>query len=67
MPASFVGGENAMATQKDPVCAMDVDMAKAPGGKSVHHDKTYYFCSPVCRRGFEQDPAKYASDVRVLR
>lgn len=52
---------NAMATAKDPICAMDVDTANPPGGKTVHNGQTYYFCSAGCRRTFEQDPAKYAS------
>jgi len=45
-----------MATAKDPVCAMDVDTASPPGGKSVHNGQTYYFCSSECQERFEQDP-----------
>ena len=62
MPASFISAkESAMATAKDPVCAMDVDPANPPGGKSVHAGQTYYFCSNGCRKAFEKDPAKYTS------
>ncbi|HEX9494780.1 MAG TPA: YHS domain-containing protein [Candidatus Limnocylindria bacterium] len=50
-----------MATAKDPVCAMDVDTANPPGGKSVHNGQTYYFCGNGCRIAFEKDPAKYTS------
>jgi Cu+-exporting ATPase len=50
-----------MATAKDPVCAMDVDTANPPGGKSVHAGQIYYFCSNGCRKTFEKDPAKYTS------
>jgi YHS domain-containing protein len=61
MPASFISGGIAMATAKDPICAMDVDTTNPPGGTSVHAGQTYYFCSSGCRKTFEKDPAKYAS------
>ena len=62
MPASFNSAkESMMATAKDPVCAMDVDTANPPGGKSAHAGQTYYFCSIGCRKAFEKDPAKYTS------
>ena len=44
---------------KDPVCGMTVDEAKA-AGKSDYQGQTYYFCAPVCKRKFDEDPAKYA-------
>ena len=52
-------GMTAAATQ-DPVCGMDVEPAKARGGKIEHRGKTYYFCSESCRKNFEKDPNKYA-------
>ena len=44
--------------ERDPVCNKQVDPAKA-AGSSVHDGKTYYFCSKVCQRRFEQNPAQY--------
>jgi YHS domain-containing protein len=44
---------------KDPVCGMDVD-EKTAAGKSEYKGQTYYFCSPGCKRTFDQNPEKYA-------
>jgi YHS domain-containing protein len=44
----------------DPVCKMDVDQRQA-AGKSEYEGKTYYFCSPACKKTFDQEPARYAS------
>jgi Cu+-exporting ATPase len=27
--------------------------------KTEHMGKTFYFCSPLCRKQFEEDPNKY--------
>ncbi len=48
-----------MAMAKDPVCGMDVDEKRPPGGKSTYKGKTYYFCAPGCKKSFEKDPEKY--------
>ena len=45
-----------MAT--DPVCKMTVDEKKA-AGKSEYNGKTYYFCAPMCKTKFDQNPAAY--------
>ncbi|MEP7359737.1 MAG: YHS domain-containing protein [Anaerolineales bacterium] len=45
---------------KDPVCGMDVEESTT-AGKSEYQGKTYYFCSPGCKRSFDQNPEKYAS------
>lgn len=45
--------------EKDPVCGMQVDPAKA-AGSSVHEGRTYYFCSPVCKQKFDANPGQYA-------
>jgi YHS domain-containing protein len=45
---------------KDPVCGMQVDEKKA-AGQSQYQGKTFYFCSPVCKKKFDQNPAQYAS------
>ncbi|MGB4864008.1 MAG: YHS domain-containing protein [Tepidiformaceae bacterium] len=44
----------------DPVFKMDVDQRQA-AGKSEYEGKTYYFCSPACKKTFDQEPARYAS------
>jgi Cu+-exporting ATPase len=53
---------------KDPVCGMDVDERTAQL-KSEHMGKTYYFCSPGCRKSFDADPHKYVGEAisRQLR
>ena len=43
---------------KDPVCGMDVD-EKTAAAESEYKGQTYYFCSPGCKRAFDQDPEKY--------
>jgi YHS domain-containing protein len=43
---------------KDPVCGMDVD-PKTAAGKSEYQGKTYYFCSPGCKKAFDKEPQKY--------
>lgn len=48
---------------KDPVCGMDVDEATA-AGKSEYKGQTYYFCSPGCKRSFDQDPEKYVGKAQ---
>ena len=45
--------------EKDPICGMSVDPAKA-AGSSQYNGKTYYFCAPGCKKKFDADPAKYA-------
>jgi len=44
----------------DPVCKMEVNEAQA-AAKSEYEGKTYYFCSPGCKRTFDQDPARFAA------
>ncbi|HTZ47651.1 MAG TPA: heavy metal translocating P-type ATPase [Verrucomicrobiae bacterium] len=44
--------------EKDPVCGMSVDPAKA-AGKIDHHGKSYYFCSPRCAERFRNEPEKF--------
>ena len=46
-------------SETDPVCGMNVD-PKAPGAiKTQVGGKTYYFCSPKCKKDFEASPGKY--------
>ncbi len=49
---------NAGAIEKDPVCGMSVDPAKAKATLE-HAGKTYYFCCVGCQVKFSGDPARY--------
>src|SRR5262245_61893226 len=44
--------------ERDVVCGMMVDPAKA-AGTSVYEGKTYYFCGKGCKARFDAEPAKY--------
>ncbi len=48
-----------MLMERDVVCGMQVDPAKA-AGTSEYNGKTYYFCSKGCKTKFETDPKQYA-------
>jgi len=48
----------------DPVCGMDVD-PKTAAGKSEYQGKTYYFCSPGCKKDFDKDPAQYVGQTQA--
>jgi YHS domain-containing protein len=43
---------------KDPVCGMTIDEKKA-AGQSEYQGQTIYFCAPICKTKFDQDPARY--------
>ena len=47
--------------EKDVVCGMQVDPKKA-AGKSEHQGKSYYFCSPVCKKKFDAAPEQYTKN-----
>ncbi len=48
----------------DPVCGMKVD-PKTATIKSTYQGKTYYFCSPGCKKDFDRQPQKYIkADMR---
>lgn len=44
--------------EKDPVCGMMVD-PKTAEYKSNYQGKTYYFCSPGCKKDFDKEPQRY--------
>ena len=46
-----------MATQKDPVCGMEVDEGSEL--KAEFDGKTYYFCSRGCMLDFKENPQHY--------
>lgn len=48
-----------MAQQvKDPVCGMKID-AETAKYTSEYKGRTYFFCSPSCKRQFDQNPEAY--------
>lgn len=46
------------ATAKDPVCGMNVDPGAATQ-QSEYQGNISYFCSPGCKRTFDQHPEQY--------
>jgi YHS domain-containing protein len=51
-------GVRGLLMVKDPVCGMTID-EKTAKGQSQYNGQTYYFCAPICKTKFDQDPAKY--------
>ena len=47
--------------ERDVVCGMQVDPAKA-AATSEYNGKTYYFCAKVCKTKFDAEPARYVKD-----
>jgi YHS domain-containing protein len=45
--------------ERDVVCGMQVDSAKA-AGSSEYNGKTYYFCSNGCKTKFDANPSQFA-------
>src|SRR5580704_15440775 len=50
--------------ERDPVCGMTVDAARA-AAQVVYAGKPYYFCCPGCAGKFRAEPAKYLSAVAL--
>ena len=44
--------------ERDVVCGMQVDPAKA-AGTSEYNGKTYYFCARACKAKFDANPGQY--------
>src|SRR6476646_10408239 len=51
-------GDNATEKQRDPVCGMMVDPARA-AATVEHAGKKYYFCATSCAGKFQASPGKY--------
>ena len=49
--------------ETDVVCGMNVD-EKTSKWKSEYKGKTYYFCGPMCKLEFDENPEKYMSDAK---
>jgi Cu+-exporting ATPase len=52
--------EEVTSMERDVVCGMQVDPAKAPA-KSEYNGKTYYFCALSCKKKFDANPGQYAN------
>lgn len=54
---------------KDLVCGMQVNEqeAAAKGLTSAYQGKSYYFCSPGCKRQFDQNPQRYVEQQSAER
>jgi xanthine dehydrogenase accessory factor len=48
----------------DPVCGMTVDPLTSTN-KSVHGERTFWFCSAGCAAAFEKEPARYLRSVEA--
>lgn len=48
----------------DPVCEMKVN-SENPPAKTLYQGQTYYFCSDLCKRLFEREPAKYIEKLQA--
>jgi YHS domain-containing protein len=66
MSPKFLGLFGKNETAKDPVCGMDVDVKKAPGGTHMFDDVIYYFCGPGCRVAFSKEPMAYISGEKKM-
>ena len=53
-------------TATDPVCHMDVDTKKAPGGTFEYSGQTCYFCGAGCNRAFQKEPEAYLSGEKKV-
>ena len=56
--ASLKGALRRANMEKDVVCGMQVDPAKA-AGTSEYEGKTYYFCAKSCKTKFDANPSKF--------
>jgi len=57
-PVKFI--QKAHLSIQDPVCSMVIDPQSAMF-TSTHQGTVYYFCSVLCKRRFDADPAAFAS------
>jgi Cu+-exporting ATPase len=51
--------EEVTSVAVDPICKMQVDLARA-AGSSTYKGKTYYFCALSCKETFDKNPETYA-------
>jgi len=60
-PALTAKAEASVASRKDSVCGMALNMPN-PTFSSEHNGSRYYFCSSQCQHRFESDPSRYLHD-----
>jgi YHS domain-containing protein len=48
---------------RDPVCGMDVEIARAAASTDFD-GRTYYFCTLQCKDDFERQPTMYVGSER---
>src|ERR1017187_8941949 len=53
------------SVEKDPVCGMTVDPARAKATHE-HSGKKYYFCCAGCMEKFRAEPAKYLAPKTLV-
>ena len=61
MPGLHVSGElrlRELSMERDVVCGMQVDPAKA-AASSEYNGKKYYFCAKICKTKFDANPQQY--------
>ncbi len=51
---------------RDPVCGMDISHNTAPA-EAEYKGKTYYFCAPLCRDRFLENPSKYVGSDELQK
>ena len=54
----------APAGERDPICGMTVDPARA-AATVTHEGKTYFFCRPECAGAFRADPNRYLGSTEA--
>ncbi len=55
-------GENMVI---DVVCGMEIDEKEAKW-KSEYEGKTFYFCGPLCKMEFDENPEKYTKSNQTI-
>src|SRR5712691_12837778 len=58
-------GPDTNLLEKDPVCGMQVDPARA-AATLEHGGKTYYFCCRACQEKFRANPGKYLTPKPLM-
>ncbi len=57
---AFIKKEQAFLMVIDVVCGMEID-EKTAKAKSEYKGKIYYFCGPMCKLEFDDNPEKYVT------
>ena len=49
----------------DIVCGMEIDEKKSKWN-SNYRGKTYFFCGPMCKLEFDENPEKYLAEAKAI-